>query len=408
MVLLYSSVAVAGAWALLALHAVTIQRRRESAAAARSAVLGEMQSEPLRHLAADERLARVRPRLEAMSRELIMELAADRSIPDAATEVLVQHLMCDRGAERLVSDASTHRTPREKWRRMAALQILAHREHPSTIGLLAAAVESGDAEVTALAFFLLGRCRDARAADVLLDGLRRRPDLAPRIAPHLDRSPHSIAHRLKDLLADANPELRLWGATLLAKRGQLEGLEGELIALAGDADPRVRKAAADALGRAGGARAVERLRSLLSDSCSFVRAQAARAIGDVGRADLAAEVANLLGDEDWWVRQAAKESLQLMGPDVWPVAMRCLEHDDRFVRNGAAEVFQNLGVLDSLIVMEAASDNPSHGKIDLLRRIAAAGGVGFTESLVERAGPVVGPRVRLLLETMGLEHVGAC
>ena len=45
------------------------------------------------------------------------------------------------------------------------------------------------------------------------------------------------------------------------------------------------------------------------------------------------------------------------------------------MRNGAAEVFQNLGVLDSLIVMEAATDNPGATKIDMLRRIAEAGGV---------------------------------
>ena len=64
------------------------------------------------------------------------------------------------------------------------------------------------------------------------------------------------------------------------------------------------------------------------------------------------------------------------------------------MRNGAAEVFQNLGVLDSLIVMEAATDNPGATKIDMLRRIAAAGGVRFTDSLIERAGPIVGPRIR--------------
>ena len=102
-------------------------------------------------------------------------------------------------------------------------------------------------------------------------------------------------------------------------------------------------------------------------------------------------------------------------PNVWqrcpglppPVLVRCLEHRDKFVRNGAAEVVQNLGVLDSLIMLEAASDNPASAKVAMLQRITAAGGVRFTESLLERAGPVVGPRVRQLLDTMGLEHVGA-
>ena len=57
--------------------------------------------------------------------------------------------------------------------------------------------------------------------------------------------------------------------------------------------------------------------------------------------------------------------------------------------------------------MEAATDNPGAMKIDMLRRIAAAGGVRFTDSLIERAGPIIGPRIRHLLATIGLEHVGA-
>jgi len=138
-----------------------------------------------------------------------------------------------------------------------------------------------------------------------------------------------------------------------------------------------------------------------------VRAHAVRALGELGRIDQAESVSSMLGDADWWVRLAARESLEMMGPEVWPVLVRCLDHPDRFVRNGAAEVVQNLGVLDSLIMMEAASDNPAIAKVAMLQRITAAGGVRFTESLVERAGPVVGPRVRRLLDTMGLEHVGA-
>jgi len=58
-------------------------------------------------------------------------------------------------------------------------------------------------------------------------------------------------------------------------------------------------------------------------------------------------------------------------------------------------------------VMEAATDDPAPQKIDMLRRIATAGGVRLTDSLVERAGPTVGPRVRGLLAAIGLADVGA-
>ena len=116
----------------------------------------------------------------------------------------------------------------------------------------------------------------------------------------------------------------------------------------------------------------------------------------------------LLADPDWWVRQAAKESLERMGPDVWPALVRCLDDSDRFVRNGAAEVIQNLGVVDMLIAMEGATDPSSAAKVEMLRRLFAAGGVRLTDSLIERVGPHAGPRTRELLARLELEHVEVC
>src|SRR5262249_35234701 len=146
---------------------------------------------------------------------------------------------------------------------------------------------------------------------------------------------------------------------------------------------------------------------LLNDPVPFVRASAVRAISKLDREDLAGEIAARLGDRDWWGRFAPKECPEDMGPDIWPVLVRLLDDADRFVRNGAAEVFQNIGVLDSFVVMEAASDEPADRKIDLLRRIVAAGGVRLTDSLIERAGSTLGPRVRHLLSNVGLQHVGS-
>jgi HEAT repeat protein len=257
-----------------------------------------------------------------------------------------------------------------------------------------------------VALSLLGASRDPRAIDLLFGALRSQLHPASRVAMYLDRSPQPLDNRLKALVTDPEPVMRLWSATLLARYpgGDTEAL---LATLADDNDGRVRKAAIQTLGAIGDELAVSCARKLLKDPVTYVRAHAARALGELGRSECAEEVAPLLGDANWWVRLAAKESLTSMGSDVWPVLMRSLGHSDQFVRNGAAEVFQNLGVLDSLIVMEAASDNPSPIKIDMLHRIAAAGGVRFTDSLIERAGEQVGPRIRQLLATIGLERVEA-
>jgi HEAT repeat protein len=310
------------------------------------------------------------------------------------------------GLDTLLQDAATHGSSRDKWRRITALRILFRSNHTAVLDLLARAVDETDIEVADVAFSLLGSSADPRAMDILFDALRSHRHSASRIAIHIEQSSQPISSRLKALLADRDPIVRLWCATLLARYPQ-EPIERDLAALTDDPDPRVRKAAIQTLGKIGDVVATDRALRLLSDPFPYVRAHAARALGELNRTDLAEKVAALLGDADWWVRLAAKESLEMMGSDVWPVLMRSLNHSDRFVRNGAAEVFQNLGVLDSLIVMEAATDNPAATKIDMLKRIAAAGGVRFTDSLVERAGPIVGPRIRQLLATIGLEHVGA-
>jgi HEAT repeat protein len=290
---------------------------------------------------------------------------------------------------------------------MAALQILVRRNDPGSMALLARAVDDADTDVTSVALSLLGGSVDPEAGRILLGALRHQRHPASRVAVQLDRSPQELATELRSMLTDADPVIRLWAATLLGRYLGVEGLEQDLAAVAHDADPRVRKAAVQSLGYVGDEFAATTALRLLVDPVPFVRATAARTIGKLDRLDLAEEVVLLLGDENWWVRFAAKECLEVMGTEVWPVLARNLEHPDRFVRNGAAEVFQNLGLLDSFIVMEAASDNPADAKIDMLRRIVLAGGLRLTDSLIERTSAVMGSRVRHLLATIGLQQVGA-
>lgn len=286
------------------------------------------------------------------------------------------------------------------------MKVLFHLKHPQVTDILARAIESPSSEVASVGLTLLGMSSDPAAPPILIEAMKRRTHPPSRIAVHLEHSPLRPAALYRPLLRDTDAVTRFWGATLLAEYPELDWVESELLPLIDDSDPRVRKAAIQSLGKVGGEAAASSAIRLLRDPAAFVRAHAARALGELERTEAAPQVAELLGDADWWVRAAAKGSLEAMGSDVWPVLMRCLEHPDEFVRNGAAEVFQNLGVLDSLILMEAASDDPSHAKIDLLRRIAAAGGLRMTNSLLERAGDAA-PRVRQLLTTLGFEQVGA-
>ncbi len=405
--LVAGSLAAVAVWAALSAYVLAIERRRARARATVSMAMAVLTGSGTSRLTLADRVARVRPLLGRASRALVMRAAIDPATPGDAAHTLAAYFVGRWGVDGLLQDAGAHRTSRDKWRRIASLQVLVCLRHPRALDLLARAVDDEDKDVAAVALSRLGESTDPAAAEVLFTALKDRRHPASRVAAQLDRSPQHLAAPLRTLLADADPVLRLWAATLLGRYHDVDGLEADLVRATEDTDARVRKAAIQSLGAVGSGPAAEAALRLLDDPVYYVRANAVRAIGRLDRLDLAADVAAQLGDANWWVRFAARECLGRMGAEVWPVLARLLDHPDRFVRNGAAEVFQNLGLLDSFIMMEAASDSPSNAKIDMLRRIVLAGSVRLTDSLVERTGDAIGERVRDLLARLGLEPVGA-
>jgi HEAT repeat protein len=395
------------AWTALAAHLLAVERRRANARAIVGRIHDALGRDDARALPLADRVARLAGAVEGASRDLLMREAAAVETPAHVADALAAYIAERWGVGELERNAAIHRSARTKWRRTTALRILCRLKHPRCMELLALAAEQPDADVAATAFALLSTLDDKRAGDILVDALTRRQHPASRVAIHLDRSPVNVADRLMPLLAHRDATFRFWAAVLLGRYTGRANLDRALAPLTDDPDPRVRKAAVESLGRIGGALARDGAVRLLADPVPFVRANAARALGRLQLVDCAPKLTPLLGDPDWWVRFAARQALEMMGTDVWPVLVPCLTSPDRFVRNGAAEVFQNLGLLDSLIVMEAASDDPAPQKIDMLRRIAEAGGVRLTDSLVERAGSLVGARVRRLLTAIGFEDVGA-
>ena len=329
---------------------------------------------------------------------------ADPSIPDACGRALCVWL-AGHSRGRLVACASTTKR-RSAGCRAGALRVLVRAGCDEALPLLERALADGDPQLVGVAVNLLGSLSQRRAALALIGALRAGRFQASRIATALDRFPLPIADLLSPLAADPNPIARFWGATLLSRYGNADGVADEVAGLVRDANPQVRKAAIETLGALGGAPAAKLALGLLGDPVWYVRAHAARALGDLGRTDLAEHVLALLADRHWWVRQAAKESLEKMGPGVWRDVIKCLDHADPFARNAAAEVLQNLGVLDSLVVLEATSEHPAPEKIDALRKIAAAGGVRMTNALLERADAHLAQRIRALLDTLGLRAAG--
>jgi hypothetical protein len=302
-----------------------------------------------------ERVASVRSLLTRLPQRSIERLAADSGTPRSVAEALATHAVLKQGA-RLIREASTHRSERGRVRRIAALRILGLADHPNVLRLLTLALRSGDRDVAGAAVSLLGTIPDDRAAQLLVGALRARLYPQSRVAARLDRFPIDIPHIIAPLIENGDPSVRYWGATLLARYAGAPAVTDALAGLGGDHDASVRKAAVESVGVVGGTAAVNIASRLIDDPAWLVRAQAARTLGELKRHELAPRVAPLLADVQWWVRAAAMDALQAMGPAVAPSVAAFLDHQDRFARNGAAEVLQNLGLLDEVAGRVAQGD----------------------------------------------------
>ena len=298
----------------------------------------------------DRRLARgasPEDALAGLPQRTLAGIAADASTPAPLAEAAARRLLVRRRG-RIFNQARSHKSETDKWRRLAALRILSLAGSKVARPELARALTDRDPEVVGGAVAILGARSDLESAALLVAALRDGRTSRSRIAAQLDAFPVPVSDLLRPLLDDPDPAIRQWGATLLG-RYPIAEIELELATLIVDEDPQVRAAVLKSLARNGSRFAAPAAVTALEDPVWFVRVHAARALGRLGQVDQASEVVALLADPQWWVRTAAKESLQELGDRATPAVLPALKSDDQFVRDGAAEVLQNIGVVDELV-----------------------------------------------------------
>jgi HEAT repeat protein len=165
--------------------------------------------------------------------------------------------------------------------------------------------------------------------------------------------------------------------------------------LSTDESAPVRKVALEALAGVKPSAAIPIAVVGMGDPVGYVRSRAIRTLARLGtharrspvRHEIARHIVSMLADDEWEVRLAAKESLTSMGPEIWREVAAGLDSEDRFARNSAAEVLQNLGLLDRLIDDVGRGVEPSAEVVGVLDRAFREGGPGLVDAALARSNP---------------------
>lgn len=338
--------------------------------------------------------------LERMTLATLQGLVVEPAIAPAARRSIASELLRRLGMARVVAAARAGGGRARDWQRIWALRILAHTDSPQFWRIVELALEQGSPEVIGSSIALLGQLADRRAAAILARILRASRFARARIATALEAFPMNVPEIIAPMLDDEDAHVRYWGALLMRRYPAASGPGNRLVALTSDGDAFVRKAALMTLAVAGGAEASDRARACLDDPAPFVRAQAARTLAALGRTEAAGDIARLLAEKNWWVRLAAKQSLEALGAAAAPAIVPWLSHEDRFARNGAAEVLQNTGLFEQLVRAETtlASDV---ARVELLGRVTRAGGVDMWAAVIPKLPAAAQGRARALAREFG-------
>jgi HEAT repeat protein len=296
----------------------------------------------------------------------------------------LDYMMYQEGRKSLTSQA-LH--ARRKWKRIEAIEVLGRLEHPEIPETLARCLEDDDEDVRYATMRALTARRELRASDILLNLFGTDRVNHKNLVARLGDFPIPMESLLWPRLANPDPELRMWTATLLEGSKEKESVR-HLMQTARDDNPDVRSAAIRSLANIGDPEAKEILPNAFADSEWFVRAAAANAAGRLKATELSDRVISLLRDRAWWVRQSAKTALIEMCPEVEKELVEHLAADDHFVRNMVAEVLDASGAIDrEATELEKYPDSEEARRF--FRLLATADGRGSIEGLAERTTPQV-------------------
>jgi len=220
---------------------------------------------------------------------------------------------------------------------------------------LIATLRQGPAAEQVKAVQALGRSKDKRAKEALLEALQKNIDpavLLVVIGVLAQSGDESMFKPLERLLDNSNPNVRSAAVAAVARCGGRQALPALLQKLK-DSFWEVRQAAIKALGRLGEPEAIDGITVLLADADRDVRESAIEALGDIGDRQAIPQLMLALIDAESHLRSVASLALRRIDRNweknpsvrqVLPKLKQALAHGDYWVQHSARQLFAKLKV----------------------------------------------------------------
>lgn len=209
-------------------------------------------------------------------------------------------------------------------------------------------VDDGDPSVRRTAAETLGRIRDARAVEPLVQTLQEvNVDLRYTATEALGRirDPRAV-QPLVSVLTEPDRILRCHAVQALGRIGDPRAIVA-LAELVGESDVELLKTVAEALGRIRSAEAVEPLLALLKSSERQIKIEATEALGKIADPRAVQPILDALLDDlrTYGGFDAAYKGLRSIGEPAMEALFGLLNHEKAHVRRRATEVLGEIGDL---------------------------------------------------------------
>jgi HEAT repeat protein len=266
-------------------------------------------------------------------------------------------------------------------RRAAAVALGACCEPGAAAVALLPALQDEDHAVQSAAATSLAGLTPGPAVTALVARLAARAPEAPLVLAALGRLAADDLARatLEATLTAPEPRLRAAAATALGRRGDARSVPPLLAAL-GDADATVAAAAGEALAVVGPERSLAMLGAMLAAGPPVVRVRTAGVLGALSDARALTPLAHALADPEWSVRRAAIAAIRSLPEPGRQIAVLADLRLDPVERERGAQRLRQIGLLEPLAAALRAVDYPGL-RAAAARAVARLGQPGVVEAL---------------------------